>query len=47
VGPGTGLEDVEKRKILPLPGLELQPAANRYTDCDIPAPIIFGEEYKL
>jgi hypothetical protein len=25
VGPKTGLDDVEKRKILPLPGLELGP----------------------
>jgi hypothetical protein len=25
VGPRTGLDDVESRKILPLPGLELQP----------------------
>jgi hypothetical protein len=25
VGPGTGLDDVEKRKILPIPGLELRP----------------------
>jgi hypothetical protein len=25
VGPRTGLDDVEKRKFLPLPGLELRP----------------------
>jgi hypothetical protein len=25
VGPRTGLEDMEKRKLLPLPGLELRP----------------------
>jgi hypothetical protein len=25
VGPKTGLDDVERRKILPLPGLELRP----------------------
>jgi hypothetical protein len=25
VGPRTGLEDVERRKILPLPGFELRP----------------------
>jgi hypothetical protein len=25
VGPSTGLDDVEKRKFLPLPGLELRP----------------------
>jgi hypothetical protein len=42
VGPRTGLDDVEKGKILSLPGLELltsvvQPLATRYTDCAIPA----------
>jgi hypothetical protein len=26
VGPRTGLDDVESRKILPLPGLELRPS---------------------
>jgi hypothetical protein len=25
VGPRTGLDDVQRRKILPLPGLELRP----------------------
>jgi hypothetical protein len=25
VGPRTGLDDVERRKVLPLPGLELGP----------------------
>jgi hypothetical protein len=25
VGPRTGLDDMERRKILPLPGLELRP----------------------
>jgi hypothetical protein len=25
VGPGTGLDDVERRKFMPLPGLELRP----------------------
>jgi hypothetical protein len=25
VGPRTGLEDMERRKVLPLPGLELRP----------------------
>jgi hypothetical protein len=35
-----GLDDVEKRKILPLPGLELRPlgySARRCTDYAIPA----------
>jgi hypothetical protein len=36
VGLRAGLEDVEKRKFLPLPGL--QPVASRYTDWAIPAP---------
>jgi hypothetical protein len=44
MGPRTGLEDVERRKILLLPGLELdhsaiQPVASRYIDCAVPAPI--------
>jgi hypothetical protein len=43
VGPTASLDDVEKRKILPLPELELwplaiQPIASRYTDGAIPAP---------
>jgi hypothetical protein len=38
----AGLDDVEKRKFLTLPGLELdtsvvQPVASRHTDCPIPA----------
>jgi hypothetical protein len=42
VDPRAGLDDVEKRKFLTLPGLELrplalQPVASRYTDCAIPA----------
>jgi hypothetical protein len=42
VGPRAGLDDVEERKFLTLPGLELrsllvQPVASRYTDCAIPA----------
>jgi hypothetical protein len=39
VDPITGLDDVEKRKFLTLPGLELEPVASRYTDYHIPAPI--------
>jgi hypothetical protein len=42
---GLGLDDMEKRKILPLPGLELNPSAvqsvaSRYTDCAFTTPII-------
>jgi hypothetical protein len=43
VGPSAGLDVVEKREFLTLPGLELrpsvfQPVASRYTDYAIPAP---------
>jgi hypothetical protein len=43
VGPRTSLINMEKRKFLTLPGLELrplrcQPIASRYTDWTIPAP---------
>jgi hypothetical protein len=34
----AGVDDLEKRKFLTLPGLELQPVASRYTDYAIPAP---------
>jgi hypothetical protein len=38
VDPKAGLDDVEKRKFLTLPGLELiQPVASGYTDYAIPA----------
>jgi hypothetical protein len=42
VDPRAGLDDMERRKYLPPPGLELrhvvvQPVASRYTDCAIPA----------
>jgi hypothetical protein len=33
----AGLDDLEKRKFLTLPGLELQPVASRYTEYAIPA----------
>jgi hypothetical protein len=41
--PRAGLDDVEKRKFLALPGLNshpsvVQPVASRYTDCATPAP---------
>jgi hypothetical protein len=38
VGPRTGIDDVERRKVLPLPGLELLLLGlpPRYTDCSIP-----------
>jgi hypothetical protein len=37
VGPGAGLDDVGRTKILHLLGFEVQPVATRYIDCDIPA----------
>jgi hypothetical protein len=45
VDPRPGLDDVEKRKFLTLPGLELdssvvQPVVSRYIDYSVPAPII-------
>jgi hypothetical protein len=45
---GAGLDDLEKRKFLTLPGLDLRPlgrpatVASRYTDYAIPAPFILG-----
>jgi hypothetical protein len=45
VSPRAGLDDVEKRKFLILPGLELrpllvvQPVGSRYTNCAIPAQV--------
>jgi hypothetical protein len=41
VDPRAGLDDVEKRKFLTLPELEIQPLchpARSYTDCALPAP---------
>jgi hypothetical protein len=38
VDPRATLDNVEKRKFLILPGLELQPVASRYTHCAILAP---------
>jgi hypothetical protein len=40
VGPRAGVDDLEKRKFLTLPGLELRPlgrAVSRYTDYAFPA----------
>jgi hypothetical protein len=44
VDPRTRLDDVERRRIVQQPGLELdpsavQPVASSYTDCAIPAVI--------
>jgi hypothetical protein len=44
--PRAGLDDVEKRKILPLPGLKIRPlgrpvSSQSLYDCAIPAPIFF------
>jgi hypothetical protein len=49
--PRAGLDDVEKRKFLTLPGLNsdpsvVQPIANRHTDCAIPAPVRRLQEMK-
>jgi hypothetical protein len=48
VGPRTGLDDVEKRKILPLPKLDFRPLgrpapSQRYTDCAVYVRILFNE----
>jgi hypothetical protein len=46
VCPRTGLDDVEKRKFLTLPGLKLRPLCRRYTDGAIPTPIL-GSSTKI
>jgi hypothetical protein len=43
----AGLDDMEKRKFLIMPGLELRPSViqhvpNGYTDCAIPATMFVG-----
>jgi hypothetical protein len=48
----AGLDDLEKRKFLTLPGIEsdpsvVQPVASRYTDYAIPAPNIRYRLYKM
>jgi hypothetical protein len=41
VGPRVGLDDLEERKFLALPGLELRPLGRpAHTDCAIPAPSV-------
>jgi hypothetical protein len=40
LGPRDVLDNVEKRKFLTRPGLELQPVASRYSDCAI---LSFGQ----
>jgi hypothetical protein len=40
------MNDVEKRKFLPLPGLELQPLG-LYTDCAIPALVVYIKQNNL
>jgi hypothetical protein len=54
VDPRAGLDDVEKRKFLTIPGLGtltplvIQPIASRYTDCAILAPqLTISEEAKV
>jgi hypothetical protein len=47
VDPRTGLDDIERRKILPPSDSisdpsAVHPVASRYTDCAIPAPIGTG-----
>jgi hypothetical protein len=49
VKPRAGLDDLEKRKFLTLPGLELRPLSRpdrgrRYTHYATPAPVIYGRE---
>jgi hypothetical protein len=51
VGPRARLDDVEKRKFLTLPGLEVdpsvvQPVDSRYTNYAIPAPVFSSRLYK-
>jgi hypothetical protein len=36
VGPRAGLDDMEKWKLLTLPGLEVQYVVSNYTDCPTP-----------
>jgi hypothetical protein len=47
VCPRAGLDDVQKRKFLTLPGLELQPVSSRYTDYAIPVPYYALYRYNL
>jgi hypothetical protein len=58
VGPAAGLDDVQKKKLLTLPGLGtptpwsalvVQPIASRYIDCTITALnfVLLGMEFKI
>jgi hypothetical protein len=45
MGPRTGLDNVERRKMLPLPDSNFDPSAfhlvaSSYTDSAIPAPVV-------
>jgi hypothetical protein len=51
MGLRAGVDDMEKRKFLTLPGLELrhsvvQPIGSRYTDYAIPSPVSYGRVVK-
>jgi hypothetical protein len=50
VGPTAGLDDVEERELLTLPGLELRtlshPAHSHYIDCAIPGDQEYHRENK-
>jgi hypothetical protein len=46
VDPSAGLDDLEKRKFLTLPGIELRPPS-RYIDCASPAPVTEGYLYEF
>jgi hypothetical protein len=47
MGPRTGLDNVERRKIFPLSGLELRPLGSpAHIDCAILAPSINPKCYK-
>jgi hypothetical protein len=45
VDPRSGLDDVDKRKFLTVPGLEIQPVASRYTDYVVPALMSHSTRY--
>jgi hypothetical protein len=39
VDPRASVDDSENRKFFPPAGFKLRPAASRYTECTLPAPI--------